>query len=352
MPRGTAAVVRFSSLGDVLLAAHLPSFLRAADPGRRVLFVTKGRYAAALRGHPDVDRFYVLADGPADPAAPAPLGVRGSLGDLIAFLRQEQIAEVIDVHQNLRSSRVVGALEGAKRTLPSKHALRRRIMVHARWLNPAPLPPLLRVYREIAGLPGDAPIVPWLRAALTDSERARACARRGSSGRRFVVLGAGARWETKRWPARHFVSLAEGLGRLGYDALIAIAPWERDLRDEFTALLPADRRDDLVALEVREAAALASHASAIVSNDSALLHLGPALGVPAVGLFGSTVPAFGFAPQGPRDRVVEVSLSCRPCDVHGKRRCPLRHHACMETLQPAAVLEALAALLGAPGSSA
>ena len=48
--RRAAAVVRLSSLGDVLLAAHVPSFLVRADPGRRVLFVTKERYADLLMG--------------------------------------------------------------------------------------------------------------------------------------------------------------------------------------------------------------------------------------------------------------------------------------------------------------
>ena len=62
MATGPALVVRLSSLGDVLLAAHLPSLLRAASPGRRVLFLTKERFAGVLRGHPDVDRFYVLED--------------------------------------------------------------------------------------------------------------------------------------------------------------------------------------------------------------------------------------------------------------------------------------------------
>ena len=153
MPQGPAVVVRFSSLGDVLLAAHVPSFLRAADPGRHVLFVTKEQYAGALRGHPDIDRFYVLRDGTSDPAEPAPFGFVGGLGDLVAALRREGIAEVIDLHQNLRSSRIVGAFDQAKRTLPPKYGLRRRLMVYARWIRVKPVPPLLSTYRALAGLP-------------------------------------------------------------------------------------------------------------------------------------------------------------------------------------------------------
>lgn len=353
MPRGPAAVIRFSSLGDVLLAAHVPSFLRASDPGRHVLFVTKEQYAGALRGHPDVDRFYMLADGTSDPAAPAPLGYRGALGDLIAALRREGIDEIIDLHQNLRSSRIVGAFDRVKRTFAPKHGIRRRLFVHAKWLRPDPVPPLLSTYRSVTGVAPDLPLTPWLREALTENERTRARARLGADADRgFVFLGVGARWETKRWPARHFVALAGSIAsELGLGVRYALAPSEGALEAELRALLPAGRVADIVSLEFREAAAVASWASAIVSNDSAVLHLGPALGPPALGVFGSTIPAFGFAPQGPRDAVVEIPLGCRPCDVHGKRRCPLGHHGCMERLTPALVLTALRPLV-AVGSAA
>jgi heptosyltransferase-2 len=110
------------------------------------------------------------------------------------------------------------------------------------------------------------------------------------------------------------------------------------------------RASRIVSLPFRDLAALASSATAIVSNDSAVLHLGPALGVPALGLFGSTVPAFGFARQGPRDASPRIPLPCRPCDVHGRDRCPLGHHHCMERLTPEIVLAALRPMLagGAP----
>jgi heptosyltransferase-2 len=341
MPRGTALVVRFSSLGDVLLAAHLPAFLRDADPGRRVLFATKERYAAVLRGHPDVARFYLLADGSLDPAAPAPIAVTGSLGILGGYLRREGIEEAFDLHQNLRSSRLLGSLGRVRRIDPPKHGLSRRLLVFAKWLRPKPVPPLLETYRAIAGLDPGAPVRPWLREALTDAERARARARLADGAEGFAFLGVGARWATKRWPMERFVALGELLARdLSLVPRYAVAPGEPD-GAALRKLLPPERHAEIVETGFREAAAIASFARVIVSNDSAALHLGPALGVPTVGIFGSTVPAFGFAPRGPRDAVVETEIACRPCGVHGKRRCPLGHHRCMTEIAPPAVLEAV-----------
>lgn len=351
MPPGAAAVLRFSSLGDVLLAAHVPAFLKRTEPDRRVLFVTKGRYAEILERHPHIDRLYLLRERGTDPAAPAPLAVRGGLGDLLATMRLEGVGALYDLHGTLRSGRVLASFPAAHRVSAPKYALRRRLWVHARWLKPRPAPPVLVTYRRTAGLPGDAPLSPWLKDALSPEERARARTRTGAEP--FVLLGVGARWSTKRWPIRRFLDLAEAARRdLGLSSRFAVSPGETELEAELLAGLPPERRGAVDAVPFRELAAVAEGAAAIVSNDSAVLHLGPALGVPALGIFGSTVPEFGFARQGPDDEAVGIPLPCRPCDVHGKDRCPLGHHACMERLDPGLVLDGLKALSVAPGAAA
>jgi heptosyltransferase-2 len=331
--RRAAAVVRFSSLGDVLLAAHVPVFLKREDPSRSVLFVTKERYADLLRGHPDLDRVHALREG--EP-----------LEDLIAALREDGVDEIVDLHRNWRSSRVRAAFPGAGSRLAPKHALQRRLWVYARWLRPRSVPPLLRTYRELAGLDPAAELTPWLRNSLSDTERALGLERVGSEARArgFVLLGPGARWGTKRWLAGHFVRLAERIEQeRGHRTLFALLPGE-PVAPEIERHLAA-RGEAALALPFRDLAASASGALAIVSNDSAVLHLGPALGVPAVGLFGGTVPEFGFARQGPADQVAEIERWCRPCGVHGRSRCPLGHHACMRDLSPDAAYAALARAL-------
>jgi len=329
--RRAAAVVRFSSLGDVLLAAHVPVFLKREEPERRVLFLTKERYADLLRGHPHIDRVHALSEG-------------GGFGALVAAMREDGVEEIVDLHRNWRSSRVRAAFPGVRSRVAPKHALRRRLWVYARWLRPKPVPPLLRTYRELAGLDPASELTPWLLEALSDAERARGLERAGTRG--FVLLGAGARWETKRWPAAHFVRLAELIEReRGLDTRFALLPGE-PVAPEIQRHL-ASRGEGPLSLPFRELAAAASHARAIVSNDSAVLHLGPALGVPVLGLFGGTVPEFGFARQGPRDEVTEIRLGCRPCGVHGRPRCPLGHHRCMRDLAPEWAYAALSRVLGA-----
>jgi heptosyltransferase-2 len=76
------------------------------------------------------------------------------------------------------------------------------------------------------------------------------------------------------------------------------------------------------------------------------MHLAAALGTPVLGLFGSTVRAFGFAPPGSSSRVLEVDgLPCRPCGVHGRDACWLGHWRCVRDLAPERVVAEVRRLL-------
>jgi ADP-heptose:LPS heptosyltransferase len=91
--------------------------------------------------------------------------------------------------------------------------------------------------------------------------------------------------------------------------------------------------------------AVLARARAVAVSDSGPMHLAAALGVPVLGIFGSTVAGFGFAPLGPRARLLEVKdLACRPCGVHGRDHCWLGHWRCLRDLLPAQVAEELLAL--------
>jgi ADP-heptose:LPS heptosyltransferase len=75
-----------------------------------------------------------------------------------------------------------------------------------------------------------------------------------------------------------------------------------------------------------------------IGNDSGLTHVAAAAGTPAVVLFGPTTPALGFLPVGTHRVVERHDLNCRPCDVHGGRRCPRRDQACLAGIPPARVM--------------
>ena len=91
---------------------------------------------------------------------------------------------------------------------------------------------------------------------------------------------------------------------------------------------------------------LIAQAGALVSGDSAAVHVASDLNIPIVALFGPTVPEFGFAPWRKNARVLSLDMSCRPCDIHGPAICPLKHHRCMKELSADWVHQSLQELLG------
>jgi heptosyltransferase-2 len=188
-----------------------------------------------------------------------------------------------------------------------------------------------------------AELRPRLHPGSREREAVEALLRRaGHRGEPLVALAPGSIWATKRWP--HYPALARALA--GRARLVVIGGGDdAPLAAEIAAEAPATI-DATGALSLLASAELIRRCAAIVTNDSAPLHLASAVNTPTVAVFGPTVPAFGFGPLAERAAIVEDRLlACRPCDRHGPRRCPLGHWTCMLALAPARVVDIVTAYL-------
>jgi heptosyltransferase-2 len=79
---------------------------------------------------------------------------------------------------------------------------------------------------------------------------------------------------------------------------------------------------------------------ALVSNDSGLMHIGAALKIPQVAIFGSSDP-YHTPPLSDNAKVIWLNLPCSPCH---KRECPLGNLKCLRDILPATVLGAIQTL--------
>ncbi|HEY6853817.1 MAG TPA: glycosyltransferase family 9 protein, partial [Gemmatimonadales bacterium] len=158
----------------------------------------------------------------------------------------------------------------------------------------------------------------------------------------FVALAPGSIWGSKRWS--YYAELAE---RLAPRVALAAVGGPEDVAagDAIVAAARGAGGRAVSAcgkLSLLGATALLARARALVTNDSAPLHLATAVGTPIVALFGPTIPEFGFGPIGLEDTALGVEgLVCRPCSAHGPPTCPLGHHRCMRDLSIDRVLEAV-----------
>lgn len=89
-----------------------------------------------------------------------------------------------------------------------------------------------------------------------------------------------------------------------------------------------------------------SHLDAMVSMDSANMHLASLVAIPVVSIWGATHPYAGFMGwnQDP-DNVIQVSLECRPCSIYGQKPCMRGDYACMNRITPDTIVERIEHIL-------
>ena len=153
--------------------------------------------------------------------------------------------------------------------------------------------------------------------------------------------------EAKRWPAARFAELAS---QLSVPVVLLGSGKEASLCQSIAQQVTPERQAQVHNLAGQttlfEAFALIAGAYRMVSNDSGLMHVAAALGVPQVAVFGSSSPEH-TPPLNPRANVVWLkhdpaytpALDCAPCF---KRSCPLGHLRCLNDVTVAHVLRALA----------
>ena len=204
--------------------------------------------------------------------------------------------------------------------------------------NPKGKPPMVAFYSALSGEAGIEADRPRLLLSREEIDGALERARLPSGG--FYVFAPGAEFgPAKRWPAIHYAELAKSLDM---PVVLLGSGKEAPLCDEIAAEAGGDRCINLAGkTSLLDAFALIASAMAVVSNDSGLMHVAAAFGVPQVALFGSSSPHH-TPPLNERASVVwlrddaayQPPLDCAPCF---QRECPLGHTRCLFDITPARV---------------
>jgi heptosyltransferase-2 len=133
----------------------------------------------------------------------------------------------------------------------------------------------------------------------------------------------------------------------GFNVLLVGSREDEELCREICAMTQTNKVVNAAGkLSLLQSAELIRHCRVLISNDSAPMHLAVAVGTPVVAIFGATVPEFGFAPRGPHDIVIETKgLKCRPCSIHGGKKCPIKTFECMMAITPEIVVKKAKSLI-------
>ncbi|MGE4421719.1 MAG: lipopolysaccharide heptosyltransferase II [Pseudodesulfovibrio sp.] len=338
------AVWQTAFLGDAVLTLPLLRALKDRYPDAEIHFFVRAGVQSVFEGQPEIAQVRPFAKRGAQKSLNAAVRLGWELG-------REGFDLWISTHTSLRSALVAGAT-GIKRRIgynrPWYNRLAYTETVDRRFNELPEIERLMELVRPL-GIDGPAP-----EARLVLPEKARQAADRfwETSGFDRPVLGVhpGSTWPTKCWPVDYFSEIVRRAADGGAHVLVFAGPGEEEVAAQVIDRAQADpnRVTNLAGqLTLPELAAYLGRLDAYLTNDSGPMHLAWTQDVPLVALFGPTVKALGFFPRGDNSTVLEnEGLACRPCGLHGPKKCPEGHFKCMRELTPDRVWDALRGKLG------
>jgi heptosyltransferase-2 len=335
-------------LGDAVMTTPALAGLRGAFPGARIALLAKPPVTELFRHHPDVDEVIVY-ERPGRHE-----GVSGRLR-LGGELRRRRFDAAL-LLQNAFDAALLAFLA----RIPERAGYPtdgRRLLLSL----PVPLTRDILQRHEVEyylclldGLGVPRPEPPVLKLLVTDEERAGIASRLASIGLEpgvpIVVINPGATYgSAKRWYPDRFAAVADALSEEWGAAVVVVGSTaEAPLAGEIEAAARAGVVNLAGKTTVREMMALLSLSSFLVTNDSGPMHIGAALGVPLVAIFGPT-DWRRTSPWTSLAKVVRVEIDCSPCRP---RTCD-RGHECMLGVTPGMVVDAARQLVpGGPRAGA
>ena len=334
-------VIQTAFLGDVVLTTPLLGAIKDGFPKAGLSVLVVPRTKEILAGHPAVDEVLVY-DKKGDHR-----GLRGlirtarllrSRGFDLCFLphrsfRSAILAYLAGIPRRIGFGRSAGSLLYTDCVVrdQARHEVDRNLSL----LTPLKIEPASAVrHLSVATDPVAQDSVD--RILKTEGIKPGDC---------LIGMAPGSVWATKRWLPEGFAAVADALMD-PYQARILLLGSRED--ETITKEIIARCRQkpvNLAGQPLSELVATLSRCRLLITNDNGAMHIGTALGVPIVAVFGSTSPSGGYGPYTKEAEIVEHTLPCRPCGLHGYRRCPLGHFKCMKEITPQEVVAAAEKLL-------
>jgi lipopolysaccharide heptosyltransferase II len=353
-------IIRFSSLGDVVLATPLIRILRQSFPRAKLDFLVRQEYAELLENSPKIDQLLKFD---------IKLGFRG-LRQLKKDLKNNNYNVILDIHNNLRSRYLCMGLAGP---FSKTYVLRIQKQQFARFML---VKFKINLYRRLYGriiavwekyvrtarplfggtamensTPGSARQEGRLEIFLSkeSEKKAKKIHAEQLENKIYLTLAPGAKHFTKRWPAEYYCEFIERIYQETKIKSVLIGGNDDIAVSE--TILQCCSGDAVISLagqlSIQETAAVIKNSALLISNDSGLMHVADALTVPLIAIFGSTVEELGFFPVSSEATVIQnLGLYCRPCSHIGRSHCPQEHFRCMQEVTPEMVWQAVSIKLG------
>ena len=320
MNQKRALVIRFSSLGDIVLLTPLFREIKREFPGVIIDFLTSTSFADVCANNPNIDKLIALDRTKG----------KNELSRIAKECSQKKYDYIFDAHGSLRSrlfrAKCFGLFNSFHHNtaLIDKRSWKRNLLLtfkrnylQEKIAQRTIYCRLLHQFGKITPFDDSTELFPGPSEKNTVDDLLK---HHLQSSKKMIAIGPSASFKGKCWSQESFLQLSEELSRLNYQIILLGSS-----NDQEPKWISENAREKVLnlagQLSYLESAELLSRCYLSISNDSAIVHISEAMDTPAIAIFGPTVAEFGFAPYLAKSRLLETDLPCRPCSRNGKGKC-------------------------------
>ena len=314
-------IIRFSSIGDIVLTTPVIRCLRKKFPDAGIYFLTKKRFASIVESNPYINKVITLDD---------------DFDDTIDNLKEEKFDTVIDLHYNLRTLRVKQALKGIPFYSFNKLNTQKWIYTNFK-LNLMPAKHIVDRYMETVASFGVINDGSGLDFFIPEKDAVKDSDIPFSHSQGYIAIAIGAAHFTKKLPVD---KLKELCAKIEYPIILLGGNEDYNNGVEISNADPVKIYNACGKFSLNESADIIRKSNLVISHDTGLMHIAAAFKKMIFSVWGNTVPSFGMYPYKTKYEVFQVNkLWCRPCSKIGYDKCPLTHFKCMRKIEIDLIVE-------------
>jgi ADP-heptose:LPS heptosyltransferase len=308
-------IIRFSSIGDIVLTTPVIRCLRKKYPEAEICFLTKKKFAGVVESNPYVSKVITLDD---------------DILDTIDVLKNEKFDAVIDLHYNFRTLRIKQALKGVLFYSFNKLNTQKWIYTGLK-INAMPRKHIVDRYMETVKSFGVVNDNAGLDFFIPEKDKVKDSDIPFSHSQGYIAIAIGAAHFTKKLPVD---KLKELCAEIEYPIILLGGNEDYNNGVEISNIDPVKIYNACGKFSLNESADIVRRSNLVISHDTGLMHIAAAFKRMVFSVWGNTVPSFGMYPYQTEYKVFQVNkLWCRPCSKIGYEKCPLGHFKCMNKIE-------------------
>jgi ADP-heptose:LPS heptosyltransferase len=309
-------LIRFSSIGDIVLTTPVVRCLKEQVDNCEVHYLTKEQFLPILAHNPYIKKIHTI---------------KKEVEEVIDALRAEKFDCVIDLHRNLRTAKVKMKLHVPSRSF-NKLNIEKWLAVNLKW-NRLPDVHIVDRYLETVRSLGVTNDGKGLDYFLSTGDEVSSGELPPTHQDGYIAFAIGAQHATKRLPTEKISSICGLLNR----PVILLGGKEDNVRaEEIKDAVGKNIFNACGKFTLSGSASLVKNAKLVITHDTGLMHIAAAFKKKIYSVWGNTIPAFGMYPYLPGEgsKIFEVKdLYCRPCSKLGYDKCPQGHFKCMKEIE-------------------